>query len=121
MADPLRDPIILASNLSQDARDLEGQIGAGYLTRIKAAALLLLSLAPKPGAKADSEPDPEDDAIDGVLFRFWIRASSYPGGWPSAVMATIEKEIRADGHASPAAYRRALLALAREKGVNLPG
>lgn len=65
--------------------------------------------------------DAEDDALDGVLFRFWIRASSYPGGWPSAVMATIEKEIRAEGHASPAAYRRALLALAKEKGVNLPG
>lgn len=65
--------------------------------------------------------DPDDDALDGVLFRFWIRAASYPGGWPSALMAVIEKECRAEGHASPAAYRRALLALAKEKGVNLPG
>lgn len=53
--------------------------------------------------------DAQDDALDGVLFRFWIRAASYPGGWPSAVMAGIEKEIRAEGRATPAAYRRALM------------
>lgn len=64
--------------------------------------------------------DADDDALDGVLFRFWIRAASYPGGWPSALVAVIEKEIRAEGHASPAAYRRALMALAKDKGVNLP-
>lgn len=67
------------------------------------------------------QPHPDDDALDGVLFRFWIRAASYPGGWPSALAAGIEKEIRAEGHATPAAYRRALLALAKDKGVNLPG
>jgi hypothetical protein len=64
--------------------------------------------------------DPEDDALDGVLFRFWIRAASYPGGWPSLLAATIEKEIKAEGHATLAAYRRALLAVAKAKGVNLP-
>lgn len=64
--------------------------------------------------------DAQDDTLDGVLFRFWVRAASYPGGWPSALMAVIEKEIRAEGHATPAAYRRALLALAKDKGVNLP-
>lgn len=64
--------------------------------------------------------DPDDDDLDGVLFRFWIRAASYPGGWPSALSAVIEREIRAEGHATPAAYRRALMALAKDKGVNLP-
>lgn len=67
------------------------------------------------------DPDPDDDTLDGVLFRFWIRAASYPGGWPSALAAGIDNEIRAEGHATPAAYRRALLALARDNGVNLPG
>lgn len=65
--------------------------------------------------------DAQDDALDGVLFRFWIRAASYPGGWPSALVAVIESEIRAEGQATPAAYRRALLRLAKDKGVNLPG
>lgn len=64
--------------------------------------------------------DAQDDELDGVLFRFWIRAASYPGGWPSALVAGIDKEVRAEGNATPAAYRRALLALAKAKGVNLP-
>ncbi len=72
-------------------------------------------------ARAAQPADPDDDALDGVLLRFWIRAASYPGCWPSALMAVIDKEIRAEGSATPAAYRRALLSLARDKCVNLPG
>lgn len=63
---------------------------------------------------------PENDDLDGVLFRFWIRAASYPGGWPSRLSQVISEEISAEGHANPAAYRRALVRLAQEKGVNLP-
>ena len=69
---------------------------------------------------AQAEADPDDDVRDGVLFRFWIRAASYPGGWPSLLAATIQKETMAEGHATPAAYRRALIAVAKAKGVNLP-
>ena len=58
--------------------------------------------------------DPEDDDLDGVLFRFWIRAASYPGGWPSDL-------VRALTHCTtPAEYRAALMKLAAAKGVNLP-
>lgn len=115
MIDPLKDPATLAANLRLDADDMRGLIGKGILARVNAAAEMIEALATTP------EADPDDDALDGVLFRFWIRAASYPGGWPSALAAGIEKEIRADGHATPAAYRRALLALAKDKGVNLPG
>ena len=55
-----------------------------------------------------------DDDLDGVLFRFWIRAASYPDGWPSAVAAALSPCTR------PEEYRAALMKLAREKGVNLP-
>ena len=64
--------------------------------------------------------DDDDDARDGILFRFWIRAASYPGGWPSRLAWLIQDEIRKNGSATPAAYRRALQTLANEKGVNLP-
>lgn len=63
---------------------------------------------------------PEDDDLDGVLFRFWIRAASYPGGWPGRLMEIMSEEIKGEGNATPAAYRRALMRLAQEKGVNLP-
>lgn len=66
------------------------------------------------------EFDDTDDYRDGVLFRFWIRAASYPDGWPLRLSQLIDQEIRKDGHATPAAYRRALMTLAIEKGVNLP-
>jgi len=66
------------------------------------------------------EIDDEDDTRDGILFRFWIVAASYPGGWPSRLAKLIEEETRKDGLAKPASYRRALLRLANEKGVNLP-
>lgn len=62
--------------------------------------------------------DDESDSRDGVLFRFWIRAASYPGGWPSRLIAVIDEETK--NGATPAAYRRALMRLAIEKGVNLP-
>lgn len=64
--------------------------------------------------------DDTDDYRDGVLFRFWIRAASYPGGWPSRLAQLIQEEVTTEKHASPAAYRRALMRLAAEKGVNLP-
>ncbi|KAB2752309.1 hypothetical protein [Brucella anthropi] len=56
----------------------------------------------------------DDDSRDGILFRFWIRAASYPGGFPAALMRALK-----DCH-TPADYRRALNDLAKEKGVNLP-
>ena len=64
--------------------------------------------------------DPDDDDRDGILFRFWIRAASYPGGWPNRLMTLIHEEVTKEGNATPAAYRRALMMLANEKGVNLP-
>lgn len=63
---------------------------------------------------------PEDDDLDGVLFRFWIRAAAYPGGWPGRLNELFSEEMKADGHATPSSYRRALMRLAIEKGVNLP-
>ncbi len=58
--------------------------------------------------------DFDDDYLDGVLFRFWIRAASYPGGWPFELA-----QVLTPCH-SPAEYRRALIDLAERKGVNLP-
>lgn len=58
--------------------------------------------------------DYESDELDGVLFRFWIRAASYPGGWPMDLMRTLRDCT------TPEDYRKALLDLARSKGVNLP-
>lgn len=57
---------------------------------------------------------PVDDEMDGVLFRFWIRAASYPGGFPSDLMRALT-----DCH-TPDDYRQALVKLANEKGINLP-
>lgn len=31
----------------------------------------------------------ENDDLDGALFRFWCRAASYPGGWPTATMRAL--------------------------------
>ncbi|MGB3833751.1 MAG: hypothetical protein WA975_18020 [Mesorhizobium sp.] len=64
--------------------------------------------------------DADDDMRDGILFRLWVRVASYPGGWPSRLSQLIQEETTAEGRATPAAYRRALMRLADEKGVNLP-
>lgn len=65
--------------------------------------------------------DTDDDARDGVLFRFWIRAASYPGGWPLRLMELMREHSPGGGeNMQPKHYRAALLALAKEKGVNLP-
>jgi hypothetical protein len=61
-----------------------------------------------------------DDDLDGVLFRFWIRASSYPGGWPCRLIQVIQEHSPKEGNMGPEHYRAALMALAKEKGVNLP-
>lgn len=66
------------------------------------------------------EFDPEDDDRDGVLFRFWVRAASYPGGWPGRLCTLLDDEAKKAGHQTPASVRRALMTLAQEKGVNLP-
>lgn len=58
--------------------------------------------------------DYDDDSRDGILFRFWIRAASWPGGYPADLMTAIKDCL------TPADYRRELLALAEAKGVNLP-
>ena len=65
--------------------------------------------------------EPEDDARDGVLFRFWIRAGSYPGGWPGRLSELFrEHGPKGKENVEPRHYRAALMALAKEKGVNLP-
>jgi hypothetical protein len=64
--------------------------------------------------------DPDDDARDGILFRFWIRAGSYPEGWPGRLAELFREESARDGRVTPASYRRALMRLSDEKGVNLP-
>lgn len=63
---------------------------------------------------AEREKIETDDTRDGMLFRFWIRAASYPEGWPGALMVALTK------CETPEEYRLALTLLAREKGVNLP-
>lgn len=63
--------------------------------------------------------DDFDDMRDGMLFRFWCRAACSPGGWPGRLAELFEEE-RGDGAMTPAVYRRALIRLAEEKGVNLP-
>lgn len=64
--------------------------------------------------------DPTSDDLDGVLFRFWCRAASFPGGWPHRLMILMNEEHMKAGQATPQSYRRALIRLAEEKGVNLP-
>lgn len=58
--------------------------------------------------------DYDDDSRDGILFRFWIRSASWPGGFPADLMTALKDCL------TPADYRRELLALAKAKGVNLP-
>ena len=53
----------------------------------------------------------DNDDFDGVLFRFWIHAASY---YPCQTAKAIS------GCLTPEDYRTALLALARERRVNLP-
>lgn len=55
-----------------------------------------------------------DDTRDGMLFRFWIRAGSYPGGWPAETADALAHCKTSEE------YRVALTLLARKKGVNLP-
>lgn len=66
-------------------------------------------------------PDYDDDARDGALFRFWIRAANYPGGWPTRLIELFFVHgPKGDENMRPEHYRAALMALAKEKGVNLP-
>lgn len=63
----------------------------------------------------------DDDIRDAMLFRFWCRAASYPGGWPMRLMDLFHEEKESDkANITPDTYRRALTRLAQEKGVNLP-
>lgn len=64
----------------------------------------------------------ENDDRDGILFRFWIRAAAYPGGWPGRLMELFHEHgpKPGEGNVQPKHYRAALMALAAEKGVNLP-
>lgn len=65
--------------------------------------------------------DADSDERDGILFRFWIRAASYPGGWPGRLSQLIQEHGPKGGeNMQPRHYRAALMALAKEKGVNLP-
>ena len=63
---------------------------------------------------ADGASDYDDDTRDGMLFRFWIRMASWPGGSPMKLCGAILK------CKSPADYRKALTELAIAEGVNLP-
>lgn len=63
---------------------------------------------------------PIDDELDVVLFRFWIRAASYPGGWPHRLSQVFAENIPKSGNVQSQHYRAALMQLAKEKGVNLP-
>ena len=56
----------------------------------------------------------EDDYRDGVLFRFWIRMITYPGGSPIKVAKAL-----APCH-TVEEFRKALTDLAIAEGVNLP-
>lgn len=58
--------------------------------------------------------DYDDDSRDGILFRFWIRAASFSGGFPSDLMRALKDCL------TPEDYRRALTELAEAKSVNLP-
>jgi len=65
--------------------------------------------------------DPHNNDLDGVLFRFWCRAASYPGGWPSELMKAIQKHSpKGPENMQPHHYRAALMELAQAKGVNFP-
>ena len=65
--------------------------------------------------------DPDDDTRDAILFRFWIRAASYPGGRPGRLAKLFQEHGPKGGeNMQPRHYRAALMALAKEKGVNLP-
>lgn len=61
-----------------------------------------------------------NDERDGALFRFWIRAASYPDGWPGRLSELLEEHRPKNESMRPEHYRAALLALAAEKRVNLP-
>lgn len=65
-----------------------------------------------------SKHDDTDDTRDGMLFRLWCRAGSYPGGKPSE-LARLFNEEQAKG-ADAASYRRALMRYAEQEGINLP-
>ncbi len=65
-------------------------------------------------SEAELEKLALDDTRDGMLFRFWIKAGSYPGGWPG------ETSVALANCKTPADYRLALMTLAQRKGVNLP-
>ncbi len=61
------------------------------------------------------------DDLDGILFRLWCRAASYPGGWPGRLNALLTEHGPKNGeNVEPRHYRAALMALAKENGINLP-
>lgn len=69
---------------------------------------------PTSGRPDLGDGDWEDDYRDGVLFRFWIRMVSYPGGSPAKVAKALQTAV------TPSDYRKALTELAQREGVNLP-
>lgn len=64
--------------------------------------------------------DTDDDTRDGILFRLWCKAASYPGGKPSRLIVLIEKNSPTQGNMQPKHYRAALMEYAKEEGINLP-
>lgn len=68
----------------------------------------------------DTPIDPLDDTRDGMLFRLWCRAASYPGGKPSLLVKLISDNSPEKGNMQPEHYRAALMEYAKQTGVNLP-
>ena len=63
----------------------------------------------------------DDDIRDGILFRLWCQAASYPGGSPMRLIGLIQDHSPKNGESmQPKHYRAALMAYAAEKGINLP-
>lgn len=60
------------------------------------------------------QQDDESDVRDAMLFRFWCRAASSGSGLVYKTAKAIAPCVTPDD------YRRALTALARENGVNIP-
>jgi hypothetical protein len=66
------------------------------------------------GVEEDEAVSDDDDIRDAMLFRFWCKGASYPGGYPAELGQAIH------GCKTPDEFRKALTDLARKKGVNLP-
>lgn len=56
----------------------------------------------------------DEDIRDAMLFRFWCKMATYPGGKPSRMAKALENCHTVED------YRAALTLVAKEEGLNLP-